>query len=30
MVDPVLEHAIKWRFLFEPQDIVIEHEKIDG
>ena len=30
MADQDLEHAIKWRVLYVPQDIEIEHEKIQG
>ena len=30
MVDQDLEHAIKWRVLYVPQDIMVEHVKIQG
>jgi lipoate-protein ligase A len=30
MVDQDLEHAMKWRILYVPQDIIIENEKIQG
>ena len=30
MDDQDLGNAIKWRILYVPQDIVIEHEKIQG
>ena len=30
MVDKDLEHAIKWKILYVPQDIKLEHEKIHG
>ena len=30
MIDQDLEHVIKWRVLYVSQDILIEHEKIQG